>query len=46
MAEGFEAGGERDEVEAVEETKGEDGGVNVESGGEAGGDDERGDICG
>ena len=44
VREGVEARGESDPVEAVEQAEGEDGGVDVEPGGEAGGDDEGSEI--
>lgn len=45
VAEGVEAWWELDDVGAGEESEGEDGGVDVNSGGEAGGNDQRGDVC-
>ena len=39
----MQAGREGDPVEAREDAEGGDGGVDVEAGGETGGDDERGD---
>ncbi len=44
VAEGVEAGWELDDLRAGEEAEGEDGGVDVDSGGEAGGYDQRGDV--
>ena len=43
VGEGVQAGREGDPVESREDAEGGDGGVDVETGGEAGGDDERGD---